>query len=396
MGDLELFLVENKANNDVMMSMEEALAHGLNNVLPGDMEGETIGITVGSRGIKELNDVLSVVISELNKRKAKVVLISAMGSHGGGTREGQQGVLDSLGITESALGVPILISECWQEISPKVFLAEDALKLDGIIVMNRVKPHTSFNGEIESGLSKMLVVGLGGPLGASAFHNRHPSLLSKDLEERAKTILSKVNVIAGIGIIENGDNRIAHLEVHPKENIIDGDKALLRRSRDFLAKIPVDEADILIIEEMGKNFSGTGMDTKVIGRFRIPEVMDPEKPNFRRIIVKDISAKSKGNASGIGLADFVLRDLLEKVDWQVTYKNVIASTFLMKAMIPIVATNGSEALQMALESLSLTLSDARIVVIKNTLNLDTVLITENLISKLDTKVSVKEKMKYLL
>ncbi len=342
----------------------------------GIKKGARIAVTAGSRGISDILPILVTILNMLKENGLRPYLVPAMGSHGGGTPEGQKKVLASLGITEETTGVPIKATgEAIKlgEITPEVpvFFNQAALESDGIIVVNRVKPHTSFRGPVESGLMKMLAVGLGNPQGAAALHKFGPAGLREYIPQVANFILARLPVLYGIAIIENAREQTAHIEGVEPEEFFGKEQQLLNRARSLMPRLPFQELDLLVVKEMGKCFSGTGMDTNLIGRLRIQGEPEPEAPRIKRIAVLDLAERSEGNATGIGLADFTTDRLLSKVDWEATYLNVLSTTFVQRAMIPMHFPTDEETIQKALLSLgSGNPEGARVLVIQNTLELE--------------------------
>ncbi len=336
-------------------------------------KGMQIGITIGSRSISSLPDIIKNIIKEVNAKGAKPVLIAAMGGHGGGSASGRAEILKNLGFTSEKFGVPVIPGSEFYKISLTssnipVFIVAEALKLDGILVINRVKPHTSFHGKIESGLTKMLAVGLGGPPGAAAVHKRGVRHLSESILEVGRELLVKAPVIGGVAIVENQYHDAAIIEAAEPEKFIQVDAALIKNARKFMPSLPFDKLDLLIIEQMGKCFSGTGIDTNVIGRLRIDGQEEPLVPFIRRIVVLDLAPESGGNANGIGLADFVTEELVSKVSWETTYYNAITTGFLQRVMRPITCKSDRDAVQKAIQSLGKQ-GEIKIAHIKNTLDL---------------------------
>jgi hypothetical protein len=319
--------------------------------------------------------ILKTAVGYIKELGGIPCLVAAMGSHGGGTAAGQKEVLDSLGITEEALGAPVVTCGDCRTIarSPAglpVFVLEAALGLDGILVVNRVKTHTSFKGDIESGLIKKLVVGLGGPKGAQQFHGFGPGELARLLIEIGGVLLETLPVVGGLAIIENAYEETAVIKGVPREGMIAAEAELLAYSKRLMPALPVDDIDLLIIEEMGKNYSGTGIDTNIIGRARIHGVPEPDRPSIKRIAVLDLSEESHGNATGIGMADFVTEKLVNKMDRQATYLNCLTSTFVVRAAIPMYFATEEKLMEAALYSLSgIPANKLRIVIIPNTLYL---------------------------
>lgn len=344
--------------------------------------GMLVGITAGSRGIANINVLMRVLAGHIKSLGGRPVLLAAMGSHGGGNPAGQAELLGSLGITENDTGAELLCSTETVVIGRAFFgdihLNVKALECDAIIAVNRIKPHTSFHGDIESGLLKMLAVGLGGPAGAASLHRSHPSQLSRAVVEAGMSVLKACPVVLGLAVLEDAHEETFKIVAVKPEDFLEAEKTLLSESRRFLPGLPVAELDVLIVDEIGKVFSGTGMDTNVIGRLRIQGAPEPERPNIKRIIVLDVAAESHGNAYGIGLADFTTERLAAKFDRHSAYLNALTSTFVQRAMMPMTLPDDREALRAALRSLSgIAPQDVRIMRIHNTLHLSEMLVSEN-------------------
>jgi len=349
--------------------------------------GQKIGITVGSRGIQNLLPILQTTVEKVKLLGGVPVLLAAMGSHGGGTAAGQKEMLDGLGITEGAIGAPVVTcADCeiighTQDGLP-TYVLKSALSVDGIIIVNRVKTHTSFKGILESGLIKKMVVGLGGPKGAQQFHSFGPDELSRLLVEIGTVLLNKLPVLGGLAIVENAYEETAQIVGIKKEAMIEKESEVLLYSKSLMPSLPVDNIDLLIIQEMGKNFSGTGIDTNIIGRARIQGVLEPTKPSIKRIVVLDLSEESHGNATGVGMADFVTQRLVDKLDRKAMYLNCLTSTFVVRAAIPMFFDTEKELIEAALYSLcSIPIDKLRVVVIPNTLFLSECLISEALLEE---------------
>lgn len=352
--------------------------------------GKKVGITVGSRGIQNIVPMLRTAVQTVRAFGAEPVMLAAMGSHGGGTEAGQMELLESLGITESAVGAPVLPCVKGREIgltatNLRAYVLESAFTVDAIIPFNRVKTHTSFKGDIESGLMKKLVVGLGGPQGAQQFHSQgRADQLSPLLRDVGNVILDKMPVIGGVVIIENAYEETAVIKAVRKEEILDEEAKLLAYSKSLMPGLPARKLDALIVEEMGKNFSGTGMDTNIVGRLRIQGEPEPVDPFIRYLAVWDLTEDSHGNACGIGLADFTTRKLVEKIDRKPTYLNCLTTTFPIRAKIPLYLDTEKEVLEAIFKCLegSAPPDKVRLVVVPNTLFLTECYISEALVSEL--------------
>ena len=342
-----------------------------------------VAITAGSRGIRDIVAVLRAAAEAVREAGGEPLLIGAMGSHGGGTEEGQRRLLAHLGITAEAVGVPLSTSMEAVAVgrSASGFTAycdRAAASCDAILVVNRIKPHTGFSQPFGSGLMKMLGVGLGKAPGATQIHREGAGEpMARAIDEIARTVIGTGRVVGGLAVIENAYDETARVAVVPADRIPDEEIALFEEARALMPRLPVDAMDLLIVREIGKNYSGTGMDVNVIGRWRIAGVPEPETPRAERIVALGLSAHSEGNAQGIGLADFTTRALVERIDFTATYLNCIVSTFVQRAMLPMVLATDRDAILVALGSLGLAdPTRARVVLIPNTLHLEDVSVSE--------------------
>ncbi|MFC4766804.1 DUF2088 domain-containing protein [Effusibacillus consociatus] len=353
-----------------------------------DLNGKRVAVTAGSRGIQNIVLILQTVLGFLKEKGAEPCIVPAMGSHGGGTVEGQLNMLASLGITEETIGFPIKptieVVEVGRYKDIPVYQNRNAFESDAIVVVNRVKTHTSFKSKLESGLSKMLVVGLGNPAGAANIHRFGIEGMKTLIEPMASMILDKTPVCCGLVIIENAEEATADIVGVLPGEWIDKEAGLLIESKSLMPSLPFRNIDLLIVEEMGKCYSGTGMDTNVIGRVRIHDTEDPNNPYIKRIAVLDLAESSHGNATGIGLADITTRKLVDKIDLHATYLNVMSSTFVLRAMIPMTAPNEEKAVGWAIRSFGeVDVNQLRIVRIANTLHLQHLWVSEALLSEVE-------------
>lgn len=319
-------------------------------------QGAVVGITAGSRGINNIVTILKTAVGYLKDQGFKPCILAAMGSHGGGKAEGQLAILESLGITEESVGAPVLAGSETVEVGKtasglSAYINKNVFKTQGVIVINRIKPHTALTGEIQSGLIKKCVVGLGGPSGAKQFHSLGVSQLPASIREIGAILVKKCPIIGGLGIVENAYEHTAVIKAIQAEKFIEEEPALFRRAMELMPRLPFDAWDVLVIGEMGKNYSGTGMDTNVIGRFRVQGEPEPVKPSIRRIVVLDLGEASHGNANGIGLADFTTEKLVKKIDFKATYLNVLTSTFVPRCFIPLTFATEKESIENAIISL---------------------------------------------
>lgn len=345
--------------------------------------GMRIAIGLGSRGIRCLFDVAHETISFLKERGAQPFVVPTMGSHGGATPDGQRQLLAGYGLSEETLGVPFetamdvdLLGKT-PEGAP-VYFSRPALMADAVIPIGRIKPHTAFRAHVESGLYKMLVIGFGKHLGAASIHSygfaRFPSILPA----AGDLILDKVSVLCGIGIVENANDDAALIEALTPEEIPKREPELLKLARRWMGRILFDEIDVLIVDELGKNISGDGMDPNVTGRYSQPHMSGG--PNVQKIVVLDLTEETHGNACGLGLADITTQTVLDKLDFAQTYTNAITSTVLSVVRLPVVMPTKRIAVALALKTINgVKPGEERVVRIKNTLELDKIWISEQLL-----------------
>ncbi|MCD6519301.1 MAG: DUF362 domain-containing protein [Anaerolineae bacterium] len=347
--------------------------------------GDSIAITAGSRGIGTIPHVLRAIVDAVRARGGKPFLFPAMGSHGGGTAEGQKELLAGLGITEEAMGAPILATmEVVQigetEEGVPVYLDAFAARADGIIVVNRVKKHTNFDAPIESGLCKMAVIGMGKHAQAVVVHQLGNAAFREHIPKIARIVFSRAPVLGGLALLENAWGGLAEAVPLLPEEIIEQEPSLLQRAKSYSAKIPFPEIDILLVERMGKDISGTGMDCYVIGRKRI--IGEPEwseAPQIHSLVLLDLTDASHGNAVGVGLADFTTRRLVSKIDWKATYVNVLTSGNLERGKLPLVFETDREALEAAaFRERKVPLQELRLLCIPDTLHLRYLFVSEAL------------------
>lgn len=349
--------------------------------------GMEVAVTAGSRGISNIDLILRSLVRLLREAGARPFVVPAMGSHGGATAEGQVEILESLGVTEESVGAPIRSSMETVEIGETargttVYMDRRAAEADGVVVVGRVKLHTDFRGEIESGLCKMASIGLGKHEQALNLHAYGVRGIKDFMVEVAEHVFGSGRVLFGVGIVENAYEETAALEAIPPEKIIEREKELLKESAKLMPKLPVSDVDVLFVDELGKNFSGTGMDTNVIGRFRLLGVEEPEEPEIKYVIVGGVSEASHGNATGVGLADFTTSRLFDRIDYRAMNQNILTSTFVERAKIPMILESDREALEAAIRcNWGVAPEETRFVRIPNTLELRHVYLSENLLEE---------------
>ena len=357
--------------------------------------GSRMAIAVGSRGIAQIAPIIRETVRWVREHKAEPFIVPAMGSHGGATAEGQLKVLAGYGITEDHVGAPVrssmnVVELPQDDLETRVYFDEHAFRADGTIVVNRIKAHTSFHGRYESGLMKMIAIGLGKHAQALALHRLGVHGLREIMPKVARQILRHGNVILGVAIVENAYDEVLLIRALPAASIPEQEPALLDTARANMPNLPVTDLDILIIDEMGKNISGVGLDTNVIGRLRFRGQPEPDRPNFKIITVHDLTDESHGNAIGVGLADITTRRLFEKIDFQATYTNVVTSTFLERGKIPIVTETDREAVELALRaSAASDPTAARIVRIANTSRLDALQVSPTVLREIEGRPGIQ-------
>lgn len=384
--------VRQKFEASAVLDIDKTVIEQLQPLLNQRIEnGMRIAITAGSRGISNIREIIRATAQFLKSQGADPFIIPAMGSHGGATAEGQIEVLESFGITERFCGVPIMSSMEVVEIGRSeddvpVYVDKYAWEADAIVIVGRVKLHTDFKSSIaiESGIMKMAAIGMGKHKQALALHSYGITGIRDMMPRVARVIFEKANILCGIAIVEDAFDRTAVIEAIPMDQIEKREPELLRKSASLMPSLPVSDIDVLIVDEIGKNYSGTGMDTNIIGRLRILGVEEPSKPNIKYILASDLSEESHGNALGIGLADLTTRRLFDKIDFQKMNENVITSSFLHRAMIPIVLDNERHGLEVALRSnWGVPSQQTRIVRIPNTLNLENIYVSESILPELE-------------
>ena len=348
--------------------------------------GQSVAITAGSRGICKIADILGALVNELKRIQVKPFIVPAMGSHGGATAEGQKRLLAHYGITEKALGISIKASMEVSQVGETadglpVLIDKYASQADHIVVVNRIKPHTDFEGSIESGLMKMIAIGLGKQKAADYYHNAFMRLGHYHvITSVARKIIESCRIAFGLAVVENQRDETHILKVIPPEEIEETEKRLLILAKELLPRIPFDPVDILIVNQMGKNISGTGMDQNVIARTAAPYHTVPPKPRIGRIIVRDLTKDSDGNATGIGNADFATKRLVDKIDRKTTYMNAITSSCPELIRIPPYYDCDREVIEAAFRTLPESdPQNARIVHIENTLRLEEMYVSDALI-----------------
>lgn len=338
--------------------------------------GQSVAVTMGSRGIANIHVIIKAVVEHLKSIGAKPFVVPAMGSHGGGTAEGQRAILEGYGATEEFLGCPIRSSMetviiCQTAEGIPVHFDRHAYGADHVMVVGRVKPHTGFVGDIESGLMKMMLIGLGKHEGAKIYHRAITDYsFPQIIRSVAGQVLKKCRIVGGLGIVENGYDETALIRGVLPEELEDREKELLVLAKQWLPRLPFDHADVLIIDEIGKNISGSGMDTNVVGRkFNDRKAADDEYPKVKRIFVRGLTEETHGNAAGIGIAEFCTRRCVEQINYEITKINCLTGGHPSGAMTPVYYDTDREVLDAALSVVGLVQpAQSKILWIRNTLH----------------------------
>jgi Lactate racemase N-terminal domain len=339
--------------------------------------GARVAVTGGSRGVANIATIIRTICDCLKEMGAKPFIVPAMGSHGGATAEGQLKVLARYGMTPESMEVPILSSMETVEIGRMpwgfpVHVDRHASEADHIVLVNRVKPHTNFRAHVESGLMKMLVIGLGKHQGAILAHRASVDVgLPRAIPEVGRYSLSKLPILFGLATVENVRHQTAKVEAVLPERLEETEARLLQEAWALFGRIPFEFLHLLIVDEMGKEISGTGMDPNVLGRIYFSPNEEPKSPRYIRILVRDLTEKTAGNAVGMGLADFSTRRLANKVNFHYTYTNALTGLSPMRSKLPIIFETDRDAIEGALKTIGLTEPpDAKVARIKNTLDLE--------------------------
>ena len=363
---------------DVGAAVQRALTDTFSSA---DVAGRCIAVGLGSRGVANYALVARRIVDWLRRHGAQPFIVPAMGSHGGATAEGQREVLAGWGITSESMGVPVRATMEAVELGRvgdppvRVFMDRNAHAADAVLVVNRVKPHTDFHGPVESGLIKMAVIGLGKRRGAEAIHFHGVYGLAHLIRPAFDVVRASGKLLGGVALVEDGREQTAAVRAARAADIPACEARCLAQARQNMAALPLDEIDVLVLDEIGKEISGTGMDTNVVGRIGIAGVAEPASPRVCRIVVLGLTEASHGNALGIGLADVTTRRFAQQVDHEVTNANVLTSTFLERGRMPLVAADDAEALRWALHTCGAAAGDAAVVRVRNTLALETLLLS---------------------
>lgn len=386
----EMVPVLQRFPKDCVADIESETRSQLDQFSEMDLRGKRIAITAGSRGIKGLVEVLRATVDQLRTWGAEPFIVPAMGSHGGATAPGQIDVLASLEITEASVGAPIHSSMEVVEIGriegdTKVYCDRLAFESDGIIVCNRVKAHTAFAADFESGLLKMMLIGLGKHVGTTAAHKLGFNRFHHIVPHAAAIMLDKAPILFGIALIENAYSQLAKIEGIPTGRFFERERENLKYAKTLMGRILVPEIDVLIIDAIGKDISGGGMDSNVTGRSATGVKRD-YTPTIKQIVIRDLTPSTKGNAIGIGLADVTTVRAVEKMNLAITYTNALTSRTPTVTKIPLIAESDRQAIEIACRSaVAQSNQMARIVQIANTKDIDRIWLSTSYLPEIESR-----------
>ncbi|MBA9027408.1 lactate racemase domain-containing protein [Peribacillus huizhouensis] len=372
---------------EVHTSIEKA------NVLTRINQGDRVAIAVGSRGVADIHILTREVVHAVRSIGGDPFIVPAMGSHGGATGEGQKEVLEGLGVTEDFIGAPIKSSMEVVQVGKlpnglPIYVDKNAYEADKVIVINRIKAHTAFRGPVESGLMKMITIGLGKQKGAEAAHLYGFKHMAKHVPEMAKIVIEKVPIIFGLGTIENAYDRPAKIVAIPTEQFETEEPKLLLEAKNLMAKLMFEQIDVLVIDEIGKDISGDGMDPNITGRYATPYATGG--PDVNRIVVLDLTKKTHGNANGIGHADFTTKKVFDSIDWKQGFANALTSTVVSVVKMPMFLETNELAVKAAVKTSNINdMKDIRIVRIKDTLDIKEIWVSEGMLEEVSTKENFK-------
>lgn len=370
---------------DVYESTQRAWA-SVRDQIAWPLAGGRVAVAVGSRGVRNLPIITRATIDYLRSSGMNPFIIPAMGSHGGSTGEGQVQVLRSLGITEESVGAPIeatmeVIQVGKLDSGIPVYVDRMAREAEAVVVINRVKPHTAFRGPYESGLAKMMAIGLGKQKGAEEYHKLGFGYMANHVQQAANVILQQVRVLGGVAVLEDAYDRVADVVVVPAHRILKEEPRLLERAKALMPHLPFGEIDVLVVDELGKDISGDGMDPNITGRYATPYAQGG--PAITRICVLGLTERTHGNANGLGMADICTKRAADAVDFAQTYPNALTSTVIEPVKLPMVIANDRLAIQAAIKTSNVfSEREVRLVHIQNTLSIDRIRVSLSLASAL--------------
>lgn len=376
-----------KFDRPIIENLEDAFLDNIESrgVLDAVKPGMEIAVAVGSRGISNQPLFVKLLVDMLKKRGGKPFLVPSMGSHGGATGDGQRKMLERMGLGEEAVGAPIRSSMETVQIGVAdnglpVHIDRNAHEADGIVIINRIKPHVAFRGSFESGIMKMIAIGLGKQKGADICHELGFGRMAENIPAFARVTIEKENILFAIGLLENAYHETCRISVLRKKEIEIEEPKLQEEAKQLSPKLHFNEIDVVIIDEIGKDISGTGFDTNVVGRYHTPYCAGG--PDVTRLVILNVTDKSHGNANGLGIADFTTRRVFDKFSFENTYPNSLTSTVPLSVKIPMVLDSDILAVQAAIKTSNiLDKQKIRLVRIKNTNELGKIEVSECLLEK---------------
>jgi hypothetical protein len=378
---MEVFQVDQQLVSAPLQNIAHEVYRALDKMGKEPPQGE-VAITAGSRGISNLVAITKAAGDWLREHGAKPFLVPAMGSHNGATAAGQQKMVESLGLTPATTGLEIRSSMDCVKLgtvdSGDVWMDRHCYESTGVLVLNRIKLHTCFSGPVQSGLSKMMVVGMGKIHSAETFHSARPDRMPRILEEMGSLLIQSGKIFAGLALLEDGFDATAEIHALSGENILKEEPALLQRHRHYFPSLPTDELNVLIVDEIGKTFSGTGMDTNVIGRRGVHGFEDLTRPRINTIATLGLAPQAQGNALGVGLSDFITRRLRDSIDEKKTFINAFTTGDMQRMAIPCTLKDDEELIEKIRERFG----NNRWMFIPNTLHLEKIFVSEDLAKEL--------------
>ena len=378
---MEVFQVDQQLVSAPLQNVTHEVHQALDKMGKEPPQGE-VAITAGSRGISNIVSITKAAGDWLRKHGAKPFLVPAMGSHNGATAIGQQKMVESLGLTPATTGLEIRSSmECVKVgtvDSGDVWMDRHCYESAGVLVLNRIKLHTCFSGPVQSGLTKMMVVGMGKIRSAETFHSARPDRMPRILEEMGSLLVKSGKIFAGLAILEDGLDATAEIHALSGENILKEEPNLLERHRHYFPSLPSDDLNVLIVDEIGKTFSGTGMDTNVIGRRGVHGFEDLTRPKIKTIAALDLAPQAQGNALGVGLADFITKRLRDAIDEKKTFVNAFTTGDMQRMAIPCTLKDDQELI----EKIEERFGNKRWMLIPNTLHVERIFVSQDLVQEL--------------
>ena len=391
----KMYRIQQTYERERIEDVSEAIWNELEKAIPNKKQfsGKRLALTVGSRGIPDLNKIVKTVCEFAKSCEASPFIVPAMGSHGGSTAEGQRAILEEYGITEETMGVPVLSSMevvKYGELpdGTPLYCDKNAWESDGVILFNKVKPHTDFRGKHESGLGKMVAIGLAKNKGASMFHTKKLSKFPEYIPKVAQIFMDTGKVAFGVGVVQNAYDEICHVEACPKEKILQMDEELQALAKTQLPQFKFKDCDVLIVDEIGKNISGSGMDPNITGRNDSGDF--PGILNLQRLVVLGITEESCHNGCGINLCDFTVRHVLNDIDWYATWLNNVTASMMSRGQIPTYVETDYDAIVTAIRTCVETdFHRPKVVRIKNTLCMSEIMVSEAIYDEIKDRDDVK-------